>query len=162
MFGFKKAFDFYQKTKALGEKSINSEYTMVLDDEPDVQYLIKQFPLPIVSPEDVIEVPMVGGLKGFTPQISKFDFRGTFVLAETVGGHARNLLEKTQAMRTVSVRPRFNAVIYHGTPDEYVQKWRIIDAALFGFDPVDIDMENRGQLTVYQGQIAFMYFPDVE
>ena len=60
MFSIKNAFDVYQKTKSLGEKSINSEYIFVIDGEPDVEYLMKQFRLPITAPEDIIEVPMVG------------------------------------------------------------------------------------------------------
>ncbi|AUX61789.1 hypothetical protein JF634_12085 [Simonsiella muelleri] len=39
MFSIKNAFDVYQKTKSLGEKSINSEYMFVIDGEPDVTYL---------------------------------------------------------------------------------------------------------------------------
>ena len=162
MFSIKNAFDVYQKTKSLGEKSINSEYIFVIDGEPDVEYLMKQFPLPITAPEDIIEVPMVGGIKGGTQQIPRFDHRGTCALAETVSGHARALLERAQATRTVSQRPKFSGTIYHGTPDNHTQKWRIIDAQFFGFDPVDVDVENRGQLTVYSGQIFYMYFPGIE
>ena len=116
----------------------------------------------ITAPEDIIEVPMVGGIKGGTQQIPRFEHRGTCALAETVSGHARDLLERAQATRTVSQRPKFSGTIYHGTPDNHTQKWRIIDAQFFGFDPVDVDVENRGQLTVYSGQIFYMYFPGIE
>ena len=97
MFSIKNAFDVYQKTKSLGEKSINSEYMFVIDGEPDVEYLMKQFPLPITAPEDIIEVPMVGGIKGGTQQIPRFDHRGACALSETASGHARDLLERAQA-----------------------------------------------------------------
>lgn len=162
MFSIKQAFGAYQATKALGEKSINSEYVLVLDDAPDIQYLFKQFPIPVTAPEDIIEVPMQGGIKGGTQQVPRFDHRGTVAISETVGGHARALLEAAQATRSVKERPKFNGVIYHGTPDSHAQKWRIIDAQFFGFDPIDTDVENRGQLTVYQGQIFYMYFPGIE
>jgi len=162
MYGTRHAFDVYQKTKALNEKSIISEYMMVIDGEPDIQYLLKQFPVPIASPEDVIEVPLVGGMKTQTSQVTRYDFRGSIAFQETVAGHVRALFEKMAAERTVSHRPTFNAVIYHGTPDNHTQKWRIIDAMLFGFDPIDADAENRGQLVLYTGQIAYMYFPGIE
>lgn len=162
MLNLKNSFKMYQQTKALGEKSINSEYIMIPDDRPDIHLLTKQFPLPVVSPEDVIEVPMVGGLKSYTPQVAKFDQKGAIIFSEVASGIVREFLESVQAERTVANRPRFNATIYHGTPDNYTQKWRIIDAVLFGFDTIEANIENRGQLTEYSGQIAYMYFPDVD
>lgn len=163
MLNIQTAFDIYQKTKALGEVAIASEFTLVLDDAPDLQYLIKQFPVPVVAPEDMIEVPMVGGLKGATAQMDKYDMRGTIAFKETTNGMVRQFLESRQATaRTVSNRPRFNGTIYHGTPEDHAQKWRIFDACLYGFDPLDADSENRSALAVYQGQIFYMYFPGVE
>ena len=159
MLNLKDNFKIYQATKSLGEIAIASEYTMVIDDEPDMTYLIKQFPVPMVTAEDVIEVPMIGGLKGFTPQTPKFDFRGTIAFKETMDGHVRDLLNRMHADISIGIRPRFNATIYLGTQDNYKQKYRIIDASLFGFDPFDADIENRGQIVTLQGQIAFMYFP---
>lgn len=162
MFNFKQAFEGYQATKALGEKSINSEYIMVIDGYEHIQYLLKEFPIPVVNPEDVIDVPLVGGMKTKTPQMANFSFSGTISLNETVDGHVRNLIETIQANRSVRNRPKFNATIYHGTIDDHAQKWRIKDAVLHGFDPITVDYENRGALTTYSGQISFMYFPDVE
>lgn len=162
MLGLKQAFDMYQSTKKLGQKSINSEYVMIPDDYPDMHLLTKQFPLPVVAPEDVIEVSMIGGIKGYTPQVSKFDQKGAIIFSEVTDGKVRYFLESLQADRSVSNRPSFNATIYHGTPDNFTQKWRIIDAVLFGFDPIEANIENRGQLTEYSGQIAYMYFPGID
>lgn len=152
-------FNIYQQTKALGELSIASEYTIVFDNFEHMTFLSKQFPIPIVAPEEVIEVPMVGGMKGYTPQIPRTDFRGTLAFKETVAGHARAFLEALSKERTISERHRINATVYHGTQEKYAQKWRCIDCILFGFEPLDADAENRGALAIYQGQIAGMYFP---
>lgn len=158
------AFNIYQKTKALGEVAIASEFTLVLDDAPDLMYLVKQFPVPTgITPEDMIEVPMVGGMKGSTAQMDRYDVRGTIAFKETVDGKVRKFLENLQSgERTVANRPRFNGTVYLGTPEDHTQKWRIHDACLFGFDPFDADTENRSSLAVYQGQIFYMYFPGVE
>lgn len=160
MLNSKNNFKIYQSSKALGELAIASEYTMVIDGEPDLMYLIKQFPVPLVNSEDTIEAAMVGGLKGYVPQALKFDFRGTIAFKEDMNGNVRKFIQRIQADTSVGVRPKFNATIYLGVPDDYKQKYRIIDAVLFGFDPIDADMENRGQLVILSGQIAYMYFPE--
>lgn len=162
MLNAKTAFDVYQKSKALGEIALNSEYTMVIDGKEDYTYLIKQFPVPQVTPEDVIEVPLIGGLKTATAQTPRFDFRGSIAFKENMDGAVRSLIEEMQASVEIGNRPKFNATIYLGTQDNHKQKWRIIDAVLFGFDPLDTDSENRSQIAVLQGQIFYMYFPDVE
>lgn len=162
MLNAKNAFDVYQKTKALGEIALNSEYTMVIDGKDEYTYLVKQFPVPQVTPEDVIEVPLIGGFKTATQQTPRFDFRGSIAFKENMDGAVRALIESLQADVEIGVRPTFNATLYLGTPDNFKQKWRIIDAVLFGFDPLDTDTENRSQITVLQGQIFYMYFPDVE
>ncbi|MDK4680296.1 hypothetical protein [Kingella negevensis] len=108
MYNSKTAFEVYKRSKALNEKAIISEFTMVLDNEPDAQYLLKQFPVPITSAEDVIEVPLIGGMKTQTSQVARFDHRGSIAFQETVTGHVRALFEKLAAERTVSNRPTFN------------------------------------------------------
>lgn len=164
MLNTKAAFKLYQEMKALGEVAIASEFTLVLDDAPDLMYLVKQFPVPAgVTPEDGNEVPMVGGMKGSTPQMDRYDHRGTIAFKETVDGKVRKFLENLQSGgRTVAKRPRFSGTVYLGTPEDHTQKWRIHDAFLYGFDPFDADTENRSSLAVYQGQIFYMYFPGVE
>lgn len=153
-------FKMYQAAKQMGEIAIASEYTMEFDDFSEMTHILKQFPVPIITPEEVIEVPMVGGLKGFTSQALKFDFRGTIAFKETMKGDVRKMLSQMHADIDVGVRPRFNATIYLGTKENHTQKWRIIDAILFGFDPIDADNENRGQHVIVSGQIAYMYFGD--
>lgn len=160
MFGMKAALEVYQATKARGETALASEYTMVIDGAEDMTYQIKQFPVPIVAPEDVVEASLNGGIKTFVPQTPRMDFRGTIAFEETANAQVRQLIEKYQSERSVRHRPRFNATIYHGTQSDYAQKWRIIDAVLFGFDPFDADRENRGAVTIITGQIAYMYFGD--
>lgn len=162
MLNFQQSFAMYQKMKASGKKSINSEYMLVPDDYPDMCIYVKQFPLPVVAPEDVIDVPMIGGLKSYTPQAPRFDQKGAIIFSENTQGTVRQFLESLSAERSVSHRPSFNATIYHGTPENHEQSWRILDAVLFGFDPIEANIENRGQLTEYSGQIAYMYFPDVK
>ena len=163
MFGYAAAQRAYEGTKALGEVAVASECTMKIDgDDENIHYLIKQFPVPIFSPEDKIEVPLIGGLKTHVPQAGRFDFSGSIAFIETIDGKVRAFLEKLQAGRNVAKRPRFNATIYMGTPEEHTQSFRIIDAILHGFDPFDADVENRGQVVILQGQISYMCFPNMK
>lgn len=162
MISGKAASKLYDRVKALGEISINSEYTMVFHDHPDVFLLIKQFPIPITSPEDKIEVPLIGGIKGHTAQVPRIDYSGTIVMYETVDGKTRAFLEKLALGRTISNRPKFNATLYHGVPEDHAQKWEIKDALIHGIDPIDTDTENRGTLTTISGQISYIYFPGFE
>lgn len=155
-------YNMYQNTKSLGELSIASEYTIVFDGYEHMTFLTKQFPIPIVAPEEIIEIPMIGGMKGYTSQISRTEFRGTLAFKETVQGHAREFLETLSQERTVSERHRVNCTVYHGTVEKHTQVWRCLDCILFGFEPIDADAENRGALAIYQGQIAGMYFPGVQ
>lgn len=162
MLNTKKQFELYQSAKALGELALLSEFTIVFDGFENMKFLTKQFPIPISAPEEVVEVPMVGGMKAYTPQITRTDFRGTLALKETVSGQVRQFLEQIGAERTISNRGRVSCTVYMGTEEEHTQKWRCLDCVLFGFEPLDADAENRGSLAIYQGQIAGMYFPGVE
>lgn len=162
MLNVQEQYKMFQGAVALGEIAISSEYVMIPDDYPEMQLLVKQFNVPYANPEDVIEVPMVGGQTSHTPQISKTDFKGAIAFKETVAGHVRKFLEKVGAERTVSQRSYFNFTIYQGTPENHTNVWHCKHACLFGFEPLEVDFENRGQLSILTGQIAYHYFPGVE
>jgi hypothetical protein len=154
-------FKIFQGAQALGEMAIASEYLMIPEGFEDMQFLIKSFPLPITNPEDVIEVPMIGGQTSFTPQIAKTMFKGGISLKETVHGHAKKFLEAIAAERTVDKRSYFNFTIYQGTVAHHTNVWHCKKATIFGMEPLEVDFENRGVLATYTGQIAYHYFPNV-
>ena len=155
-------FKIFQGAKALGEMAIASEYLMIPEGYPHMQFLIKSFPLPVTNPEDVIEVPMIGGQTSFTPQIAKTMFKGGISLKETVVGHAKQFLEAIGAERTVSNRSYFDFTIYQGTVQNHTNVWHCKMATIFGVEPLEVDFENRGVLATYTGQIAYHYFPGIE
>lgn len=158
MLNLKQQLKTFQAVKAMGELAIASEYTMVVDDYPELRFAFKTFPIPVINPEDTIEVPMLGGQIGGTPQLAKTYFKGTFALLETTDGMMRKWIEQMAAERTHSNRPKFNFTLYYGTPEDHSQSYRCYDGTFFGAEPVEADTENRSQLAIIQGQIAYYYF----
>lgn len=155
-------FRMFQGAQALGELSISSEYLLVPVGFEDMQFLVKQFAIPVVNPEGAIDVPMIAGMLSGTPELAKTYFKNSFALKETVLGHAKKFFENIASERTVSNRAYFDFDLYQGTVENHTNVWHCKKAFVFGVEPLEVDFENRSQLAVYTGQIAYNYFPNVK
>lgn len=154
----KKNFD---AMRADGEIAIASEFSLVIDDREDMTLYFKEFPVPIINPEDEIEVTLQGGQKTGTTAIARTHFKGSCSLIDNVYGKAIKFISSLSKERTVDKRPTVDATIYHGTPENYTQKFRIKSVRFYGFDPFQADTENQTAV-VLNGQCSYEHFDETE
>lgn len=137
---------------SIGERAINSDFTMVIPGFEQYSPLIKQFPWPVLTPGEAIEVPGPLGSKDWLPSQVNTAFQGAITVSETVVGDAENLL----AALLINKGRFKTAILYEGTPDEFHRAKRIRNLIL-SIEPVDRDQENRSQLLTLTGTAYFKF-----
>jgi len=146
---------FYDATKALGKKAINSDFTFEIEGFEQTYLLAKQCPWPDVAVAGEIEVPSPLGATLFEPQQIKVAHQGQVSFLETVAGSVDQAL-----VDIIANGGTFNAKIYEGTPDKHLRYKRITDCFLQIDDP-DRDWENRSQVLTFSGTMFFHYFGEL-
>lgn len=147
---------FYDQTKALGQKAINSDFTFEIEGFEQTYLLAKQCPWPDVSVQGEIEVPSPLGSMIYEPQQVRTAHQGQVSFLETVAGTVDQTL-----VDIIANGGTFNAKIYEGTPERYLRYKRIVNAFI-QIDNPDRDWENRTQVLMFSGTMFFHYFGEVE
>lgn len=147
---------FYDATKALGKKVVNSDFSLEIEGFEQNYLLAKQCPWPDVSVAGEIEVPSPLGATLFEPQQLKVAKQGQVSFMETVAGSVDQML-----VDIIAKGGTFNAWIYEGTPTKYLRRKRIVDCFIQVDDP-DRDWENRSQVLMFSGTMFFHYFGETE
>lgn len=142
----------YNATRAMGEKAINSDATLVIEGAETLMLLTKQFPWPELSVGGEIEVPTPLGAMMYQPQQIKVAQQGQMALMETVRGHVGTFLEQL-----VGQGGYFQATAYEGVPDRFYRAYKIRDCFWQAENP-DRDWENRAQITTINGTLFFHFF----
>lgn len=148
--------NFYDATKALGNKVVNSDFTLEIEGFEANYLLAKQCPWPDVSVAGEIEVPSPLGATLFEPQQLKVAKQGQVSFMETVAGSIDKML-----VDIIAKGGTFNAWIYEGTPSKYLRRKRIVDCFVQVDDP-DRDWENRSQVLMFSGTMFYHYFGETE
>ncbi|WP_320153043.1 hypothetical protein [uncultured Tolumonas sp.] len=143
---------FYDQTKALGKKVVNSDFTFEIEGFEGNYLLSKQCPWPDVSVGGEIEVPNPLGVSSFEPQQIKIAKQGQVSFLETTAGNIDQML-----INIITNGGTFNAKIYEGTPQKYLRYKRIVDCFVQIDDP-DRDWENRSQILTFSGTMFYHYF----
>ena len=147
---------FHDKTAAMGDKAINSDFTFEIEGFEGTYLLAKQAPWPELSPQGEIEVPTPLGGKSWQPQQVATAQQGQISLYETTAGAIDDLL-----VSLLANGGKFNAKIYEGTPDKFLRVKRIQDCFI-QMDVPDRDWENRSQPLMFSGTLFYHYFGEVE
>lgn len=143
---------FYNASKAMGQKSINSDATLEIAGHTDLYLSTKQFPWPNVGPSGEIEYPTpMGGTAAMPAQLKTYQ-QGPLTFTETTGGRIMRFMEDIVTQGGV-----FQATVYEGTPDSFSRAYKLQDA-FFVPDQTDRDWENRTQLTLITGTLHFHFF----
>lgn len=142
----------FKSSVAMGDKAVNSDAYFEIVGHEDKSLLIKQFPWPVTSVGDAIEIAMPMGMNSAQPSQLKIYQQGGVSIYETVAGHAQDLFEKL-----IGAGGRFDATVYEGTPENYTRKCRIVKSFMV-LDNPDRDWENRGQVLMVSGTLHFHYF----
>jgi hypothetical protein len=148
---------FHEKTMALGAKAISSDFTMQIIGYEDIYLLTKQCPWPTLTPQGEIEVSTPLGGKIFEAQQIATALQGQVAFYETVKGQIDQAL--IDLIVNSNQMARFDAIIYKGTPEHYLEARRIFDCFM-QLDQPDLDWENRSQPLLISGTMFFHYFGD--
>lgn len=146
---------FYDSTKAMGQKVVNSDFTLEIEGHEQTYLLARQCPWPVVAPAGEIEVPSPLGAALWEPQQIRVNHQGQVSLMEVTAGSIDQML-----VDIITAGGTFNAKIYEGTPQKYLRYKRITDCFIQVDDP-DRDWENRSQVLVFSGTMFFHYFGEV-
>ncbi|MGL5041386.1 MAG: hypothetical protein ACRC6D_15060 [Aeromonas sp.] len=146
---------YHDRTKALGLKVVNSDFTFEIEGFEGMYLLAPQCPWPTTSVAGEIAVPTPLGVEVFEPQQVKVGKQGQVRFMETVDGPIDQMLVDIIAKGGV-----FNAKIYEGTPDKYLRYKRIQDCFV-QIDDADRDWDNRSQILTFAGTMFFHYFGEV-
>lgn len=146
---------YYDKTKALGRKIVNSDMTLEIEGFEGMYLLTKQCPWPAVTVAGEIEIPTPLGVSVFEPQQIKPAKQGQVSFMEAEGAPIDQLL-----VDIIAGGGTFNAKIYEGTPDKFLSYKRITDCFIQVEDP-DRDWENRSQVLTFSGTMFYHYYGEV-
>ena len=141
---------FYDKTNALGQKVISSDFTLQIDKFEANWLLCKQAPWPDLTPQGEIEVTAPLGSAVWQPQQIKTNQQGSVSFYETVAGSIDQML-----VDLIAGGGYFDAWVYEGTPEKYLRAKRITNCFL-QLDNPDRDWENRSQPLMFSGT---MFYP---
>ena len=144
---------FFDKTKALGEKVINSDFCFEIVGYEGQYLLCKQAPWPESSPQGEIEVPTPMGASMWQTQQIKVSQQGQVSFYETTAGHIQQMLIDL----IVSGKGKFDAYVYEGTPERYIKR-KLLRDCFMQIDNPDRDWENRSQPLMFSGTLFFHYF----
>lgn len=146
---------YHTAAQALGETSVNSDGTLVIEGFENLMLNTKQFPWPLTTPAGEIERPGPLGMVMAKPQQIKVYQQGPLTLIETQRGAVQTFLEDV-VTRNKGI---FQARVYEGTPTRFVRGYRLLDC-FFVSDNPDRDYENRATLTTISGTMHFHFYGD--
>ncbi|NYT68801.1 hypothetical protein [Pusillimonas noertemannii] len=147
---------FHDAGQALGAKVINSDFTLEIEGFEQNYLLCKQAPWPELSPSGEIEVPTPLGAAAWEAQQLRVNHQGQVAFMETVAGSIDQML-----VDIIAGGGKFNAKVYEGTPQKYLNMKRIVDCFMVMDNP-DRDWENRSQVLLFNGTMFYHYFGEKE
>jgi len=137
-----------------GDKSISSDAMFVIDGFENHRLLTKQFPQPILSAGEGIEIPGPMGTVLWQPSQAKINQQGSIQFYETVNGDVETLLTNILARGG-----RFDATVYEGTMEKFTRGWRIT-SCFINFENPDRNWEDKQQVLLLAGTLFYHYTGD--
>ena len=147
--------DFYDASKALGKKIINSDFTFEIEGFEGLYLLGKQCPWPVTTVGGEIEIPTLLGNKLFEPQQVETAKQGQVSFLEPTAALIDQML-----VDIITNGGVFNAKIYEGTPTKYL-RYKSIRDCFMKIDDTDRDWENRSQPLLFSGTMFYHYYGEV-
>lgn len=143
--------------QTMGADATNSDATLVIDGYENLYIKAKSFPDPSSGISGNIEVPMPLGNIEYKPQQAKTAFNGSAAFHET------ETREVQQALDEIKMNGGyFDAWLYQGTPDYYVNRKRLIRCFFEQAAPTQRDFASNTELLLLEGDISGNYFGEIE
>lgn len=143
-------------TQTMGENATNSDATLVIDGYEKFFIKVKSFPDPTGGISEPVVVPLPLGNETNKPAQAKTSFSGSATFIETEDRAIEKML--TQIKKDGGY---FDAWIYHGTPDKYVNRKRI-KHCFVTMQPAQRDFQSNTEVYLLEGEITGNYFGEIE
>lgn len=139
----------------LGYKIVSSDFALEIVGYEEMWLLATQAPHPDLTPQGEIEVAMPLGATRFQPQQVKVAQQGSVTFMETMKGHISSTL-----LSIIADGGTFDAILYEGTPTDYLRKRNLWDCFL-QLDNPDRNWDDRSQILKFSGTMFYHYFGEV-
>lgn len=152
---------FHDTSRAMGDKRVAADYSLQIDGHEDSWLLCKSQFWPELTAGEGIEVPTPLGAGMWQPSQCKFHQQSQVTFQESKHGIIQAMFADLLLCSNPAGAARFNAWVYYGTPDSYVQRARILDAFITA-EPVEVDWENRTQLVTVPATVFYHFYGQYE
>ncbi|THA05527.1 hypothetical protein [Rodentibacter pneumotropicus] len=143
--------------QTMGADATNSDATLVIDGYENLFIKCKSFPDPSSGISGNIEVPAPLGNIYYKPQQAKTAFNGSASFIETEDRVVQAMLDDIKLKGGF-----FNAWLYHGDPDKYVNRKRLEKCFFEQAAPTQRDMQSNTEILLIEGDISGNYFGEIE
>lgn len=145
----------FQLSQAFGGKVIAGDATMEPIGFNGIYLLITQFPMPVISGGQEIEVALPGGGMTYEQSPVKTAVTGPITFSEVSSGAASQFLKDV-----INAGGYFDARIYEGTPDRHTRSYKMYKCFV-NIDPADRNWDDRQQTLKLTGTFFGNYFGEV-
>lgn len=152
---------FHDASRATGDKRVAADYSLQIDGHEGAWLLCKSQFWPELTVGEGIEVPTPLGAAMWQPSQCKFHQQSQVTFQESRHGIIQAMFESLLMSASAAGAARFNAWVYYGTPENYIQRARIQDAFITA-EPVEVDWESRTQLVTVPSTIFYHFYGEYE
>lgn len=142
----------------MGAEATNSDACLVVDGYENFFIKIKAFPDPTLQVNEAVEIPMPLGDINYKPGQAKTGFSGSASFVETETRDVEQMLHEIKYEKG----GYFNAWLYQGTPDFFVNRKRLIKCFFTQSAPVQRDFSSNTEILLIEGDIYGHYFGEIE
>lgn len=148
----------YNIAQSIGTDATNSDATLVIIGRENLHVKIKSFPDPTSLPAEPIVVPLPLGNETNKPGQAKTSFSGSASFVETED----RVIERTFTEIKFETGGYFDAWLYHGTPDKFVNRKKLRNCFFAMGAPVQRDFQSNTEILLLEGDITGNYFGEIE
>ena len=143
--------------QTMGADATNSDATLVIDGFENMFIKAKSFPDPSSGIGGNIEVAMPLGNIYYKPQQAKTAFNGSASFIETEDRAIQAMFDQIRQNGGY-----FDAWLYHGTPDAFVNRKRLVKCFFEQAAPTQRDFQSNTEILLLEGDISGNYFGEME
>lgn len=170
--------EFHQQSRAHGGMRVASDFSFQIDaasisdggsgdDTIDSMWLYTKSQFwPELTVGEGIEVPTPVGSGMWQPSQSKFHQQASITFQDSSDGMLNRFFAALTACRAIgsaqTATGRFNAWVYYGTPNAYVERRKIEHAFIVVDEPAEANWESRTEILTFNAMIYYHYYGETE
>lgn len=148
----------YNLDQSIGPAATNSDATLVIIGYENIYVKTKAFPDPVSLTAEPIVVPLPLGNETNKPGQAKTSFSGSATFVETEKRDIERIFNEIK----VKTGGYFDAWLYQGTPDNYVNRKKLRNCFFSVSAPVQRDFQSNTEVLLLEGDITGNYFNEIE